>query len=73
MLWSNSARVPQLLSLCSRARKLQLLSPCTAAATTEAHKPWSPCSATREATTVISLHPATTERPLLVRTREKEQ
>ena len=27
--WSNKARLPQLLSLCSRARELQLLSPCT--------------------------------------------
>ena len=26
---SNQARAPQLLSLCSRARELQLLSPCT--------------------------------------------
>ena len=37
MLWSNWARVPQLLSLCSRAREPQLLSPC--ATTTEAHVP----------------------------------
>ena len=34
MLWSIYAHVPQLLSLCSRARELQLLSP--RAATTEA-------------------------------------
>ena len=34
---SNKARVPQLLSLCSRAREPQLLSPC--AATTEARVP----------------------------------
>ena len=34
---SNSVHAPQLLSLCSRARKPQLLSPC--AATTEAHVP----------------------------------
>ena len=27
--WSNYAHVPQLLSLCPRARGLQLLSPCT--------------------------------------------
>ena len=27
MLWSNEARVPQLLSLCSRAHEPQLLSP----------------------------------------------
>ena len=37
MLWSNSAHAPQLLSLCSRARTQQLLSPW--AATTEAHEP----------------------------------
>ena len=34
---SNKAHVPQLLSLCSRAREPQLLSP--RAATTEAHAP----------------------------------
>ena len=34
---SNEPRVPQLLSLCSKARKPQLLSP--SATTTEAHKP----------------------------------
>ena len=27
MLWSNKARAPQLLNLCSRARKPQLLKP----------------------------------------------
>ena len=37
MLWSNSAHAPQLLSLCSRARTQQLLSPW--AATTEAREP----------------------------------
>ena len=37
MLRSNEAHVPQLLSLCSRARKPQLLSP--HATTTEAHAP----------------------------------
>ena len=35
--WSNWACLPQLLSLCSRARKAQLLSPC--ATTTEARTP----------------------------------
>ena len=33
ILWSNQAQMPQLLSLCSRAWELQLLSPC--AITTE--------------------------------------
>ena len=37
MLHSNSARAPQLLSLCSRAREPQLLSP--RATATEAHVP----------------------------------
>ena len=37
MLWSNYARVPQLLSPCSRALEPQLLSLC--AATTEARRP----------------------------------
>ena len=37
MLWSNKARVPQLLSLHSRAREPQLLSP--RATTTEARAP----------------------------------
>ena len=37
MLQSNWARAPQLLSLCSRARKPQLLSP--RATTTETHAP----------------------------------
>ena len=37
MPWSNWARVPQLLSLCSRACEPQLLSP--RATTTEAHAP----------------------------------
>ena len=41
MLWSNSARAPQVLSLCSRARKPQLLSP----------RAQSPCSTKRETTT----------------------
>ena len=37
MPWSNKARAPQLLSLCSRAHEPQLLSPC--ATTTEACAP----------------------------------
>ena len=37
MPWSNKARAPQLLSLRSRAREPQLLSPC--ATTTEARTP----------------------------------
>ena len=45
--WSNWARVPQLMSLHSRAREPQLLSPC--AATTEACAPRA-CAPRREAT-----------------------
>ena len=60
---------PQLLSLCSRAREPQLLSPC--AATTEACALWSLCSATREATAVRSPHTTTREQSLLSATREK--
>ena len=37
MPWSNEARAPQLLSLCSRVHEPQLLSPCVT--TTEAHAP----------------------------------
>ena len=37
MPWSNEARAPQLLSLCSRARELQLMSP--RATITEARAP----------------------------------
>ena len=37
MMWSGWARVPELLSLCSRACEPQLLSPC--ARTTEARAP----------------------------------
>ena len=51
-LWSNQARVPQLLSLCSRARELQPLT--SRAATTEACAPWSPRSAVREAAAMES-------------------
>ena len=54
MPWSNKVRVPQLLSLCSREREPQLLSP--RAAITEAHAPKSPCSTTREAITTRSRH-----------------
>ena len=53
MPWSNEVPSPQLLSLCSRAREPQLLSP----------RAWSPGSATREATTMRSLHSTTTESP----------
>ena len=48
MLQGNYDHMPQLLSLCSRARELQLLSLC--AATTEARVPYSLCFATGEAT-----------------------
>ena len=52
---------PQLLSLCSRAQEVQLLSPLTL----------EPCSATREATAVRSPHPTTGEQAPLAETREK--
>ena len=52
-------RAPQLLSLCSRAWELQLLSPCVA--TSEACAPWSLSSAGREATAVRSPHTPTGE------------
>jgi len=38
--------------------------------TTEAHVLWSPCSPTREATTISSLHTATREQPLFAATRK---
>ena len=63
MLQSNWARVPQLLSLCSRAWDLQLLSPC--AATTEDSVPQSPRSAVREATAMRSLCTVTKDKPYL--------
>ena len=47
MLQSNYAQVPQSLSLCSNSR---------GTTTTEAHVPWSPCSATRGATAMRSPH-----------------
>ena len=68
---SYKAHVQQLLTLCSRALELQLLSSC--AATAEAHKPWSPCSLTRAATPRRSLHTATREQPPLSATREKPE
>ena len=46
----TTARMPQLLSLCSRAQDPQLLSP--SATTTKAHMSWSPCEAWREATSM---------------------
>ena len=52
ILWSNQAHVPQLLSLCSRAREIQQLSP--GATATETHASYSPCSATRGATAMRS-------------------
>ena len=61
--------MPQLLSLCSRAWKPQLLNPHAAAR--ETHAPYSLCSATREATKMRSLHTATREKPPLTTTREK--
>ena len=52
---------PQLLSLCSRAQELQLLSPLTL----------EPRSAAREATSVRSPHATTRERAPLAEAREK--
>ena len=68
MLWSNNACVPRLLNLCSRAWEPQQLSPC--ATTAETQVPYSPCSATRAATAVRSLHSAAGEQPLLATARE---
>ena len=68
MLWSNLARAPQLLSLCSRGRELLLSSRAT---TTEAHTPQSPCSAKREVMTMSSLGITTREQPLLSATTKK--
>ena len=62
--WSNKAHVPQLLSLCSRARKPQLLSPC--AATTEARNPR---ALLRSKRSHLSEKPR--EQPPLTATREK--
>ena len=45
--WINEAHVPHLLTLCSGAQELQLLSPCVAI--TKARMPQSPCSTMREA------------------------
>jgi len=61
MLWSNWAHRLQLLSLCSRAQEPQLLSPCVTA--TEAIRPQSPCSETREAITERNLSAATRNSP----------
>ena len=57
MLWKS--RVPQLLSLWSRAWELQLLTP--DAATIEAPGPKNPCSAKRETASTKSLSPLTRE------------
>ena len=61
MPWSNEARVPQLLSLCSRAHEPQLLSP--HATTTEAHVPRACALQQREATAMRSLRTATKSSP----------
>ena len=59
----------QQLSLCAATIEpvLQRLG----AAPTEARGPWSPFSATTEATAIRSLYIATTDRPLLTAAREK--
>ena len=64
---SSYAHAPQLLSLCSGAGDLQLLSP--HASLTKAHMPCL-CS-TRKAITMRSLHIATREQPPLSATGEK--
>ena len=56
---SNEGPAQQLLNLCSRAQKPQLLSPHPA--TTEGHTPSNPCSATREATAMRNLRTVTGE------------
>ena len=56
---SDLACVPQLLSLGSSTQESQLLSPY--AATTKVLSPYSPCSATREATTMKGLRTTTRE------------
>ena len=59
MMQSKQAHVPQLLSLCSRAREPQLL------------RPWRPrARPTGEAATVASPYTATRGQPLLAETRE---
>ena len=64
MPWSNYARVPQLLSLRSRAREPQLLSP--RATTTEARAPTAHAPQ-REATAMRSRHTATKSSPRSLR------
>ena len=61
---SNQARAPQPLSLCSRAREAQLLTPC--ATTTEVHTPQSPCPIIKETTAMRSPHTATKSSPRLL-------
>ena len=58
---SNYARVPQLLTLCSRAREPQLLSP--GAATTEANAPRARALQQREATAMRSPRTTTKSSP----------
>ena len=69
MPWSNKARVPQLLSPCSRAWKLLTAKPTCAA--TEARAPWSPWSTAREATAARSPRTAAGEELPLATTAEK--
>ena len=54
--------MPQLLSLCSKTWEPQPLSLSPQAMTAEAHSPWHPCSATREATATGSLHTTTRDK-----------
>ena len=74
MPWSNEARVSQLLSLCSRAREPQLLSPC--ATTTAPLVPKASAPQQREATAMRS--PRTTTKsspysPQLEKARAQQQ
>ena len=86
MVQSNQSHAPQLLSLCSRAWELQLLSP--HATTTEGCAPWNLCSTQvrnphtttrraptccnwRKSTQVRNPHTATREEPLPTRSSGK--
>ena len=60
MPWSNQAHASLVLNLSSIAGELPLMSP--RAAPTEAHMPWSPFSAIREATAMRSPLTATREK-----------
>ena len=69
MPWGNEIHAPQWLSLCSRAKEAQPLSP--RAATIEACMPESLCSATRETPLQWGAHTPQLENNPLAATREK--